>query len=712
MASKDGEMGRGLDDEEALSDFEEDEFEAAPVELVPPAIVNPSATDNLKSALAELEKERQARKAAEAANAEADSQIKRLKTYVHETIRQRDEAVKYRDERTRQLEEALQSQDELTRNRDEIILQKDELSRQKEEILRARDASKTEIAEVARILVTQADKITSIANAGKPFSGGLPRFPKATGLVAIALGFGKRMEEVVEEVVRQRDEACKRRDEIHSQMEQRNFSIAIEVSELEASLTQLKVEVSEKALELERAHKQASEAEQSLKEQVEQTKQEAEDYKTRVEEAENRLLLVKNSVSQAVQNVAKVRDSLLNVLRSMPGVGDESSPEVTQSLEELKQDPAASFLELVELAGRVHRSWTQSQEDFAKQKEVWEAHVQFLQEEKDSLLSKVIHLDNGDSAVEDSELRSIGRNAGLKGLSEVPEHLERPEVEEGNAGASSRESGAVSESVFSNQDNFDLTSEACTDKQTTNAAVQQPSVEILQGELASFEKRYHQVVLKNSALEEELRSLRQELQRTSSAARVEADRLRLAIENQAKDLAAKTAYIEELEREAKDHIQTYTNELRAVEEEAARWKEAATAEAAAGAGVLEELENRTKEIEILNERVSELKEMVEEANSKVSSKEQMAMAAIAARNAAERSLQIADERSSELRLRVVDMTRALEEMEQSGDFRTPGLLDMCWPWLRGRGRPGVNSEGPQQVRGSAEMETLLEPWMR
>ncbi|KAL2641862.1 hypothetical protein R1flu_009449 [Riccia fluitans] len=350
----------------------------APVELVPPAIVNPSATDNLKSALAELEKERQARKAAEAANAEADPQIKRLKTYVHETIRQRDEAVKYRDERTRQLEEALQSQDELTRNRDEIILQKDELSRQKEEILRARDASKTEIAEVAQILVTQADKIMSIANAGKPFSRGLPRFPKATGLVAIALGFGREWKEVVEEVVRQRDEACKRRDEIHSQMEQRNFSVAIEVSELEASLTQLKVEVSEKALELERAQKEASETEQSLTEQDEQTKKEAEDYKTRVEEAENRLLLVNNSISQAVQNLAKVRDSLLNVLRSMPSVGDESSSEVTQSLEELNQDPAASFLELVELAGRVHRSWTQSQEDFAKQKEEWEAHVQFL----------------------------------------------------------------------------------------------------------------------------------------------------------------------------------------------------------------------------------------------------------------------------------------------------------------------------------------------
>ncbi|KAL3681165.1 hypothetical protein R1sor_024121 [Riccia sorocarpa] len=194
----------------------------------------------------------------------------------------------------------------------------------------------------------------------------------------------------------------------------------------------------------------------------------------------------------------------------------------------------------------------------------------------------------------------------MRRLSEGSELLERQKDEEGNTQASSRDSEAASESVSSNQDNSDFTSEECTDEHKIDAVAQQPCIEALQGELASFEKRYQHRVSKNSALEEDLKSLQQELQNMSNAARVEDDRLRLAIENQAEELGVKTVYIEELEREAKEHIQTYTNELRALEEEAARWKEAATAEAAAGAAVLEELEKRSKEIETLNERVLEL----------------------------------------------------------------------------------------------------------
>ncbi|BBN14630.1 hypothetical protein MPTK1_6g13090 [Marchantia polymorpha subsp. ruderalis] len=716
MASEDADMGSGLDDEEALSDFEEDDLDAAPVVLVPAsANVTHSAADNLKSTLAELEKERQARRAAEAANAEADSQIKRLKTFVHETIRQRDEAIKSKDERTRQLEEALQSKDEITRHRDEIVAQRDELSRQKDEILRARDASKSEIAEVARILVTQADKIMSIANLVKPFSGGPSRFPKATGLVAIALGFGMRMEEVVEEVVRQREEAVKRRDEIRLQMEQRNYSIAIEVSELEASITQLKVQVSEKSLELERNQKQASEAEHALQEQLGRTNQEAEDLKRRVNEVENQLSLVNKCISQHVQYAAKARDSLLDVLQLMPYVS-ESDVEVTVIGEEgLQEDPLASVRVLTELAGKVESYWKQNQEAFVKQKEDWEAHMKMLLEEKDDLVSKMIYLENGDSALGESQsvMESRRGDIGLERLSEVSVRLDGHESGEGNEGVSSRESEAANESVSSNQDNSDLTSDDCTDTHKMNGEVrQQPSMEVLQEELAAFEKRYDQAVLKNSALEEELRFLQQEIQRTANSARGEIEKLQLVVANQGKEIAEKTAYIEDLEKVAKEHYESYTSELIAAEEDVARWKEAATAEAAAGAAVLEELEKRNKEIITLNERISELKEMVEEANSKVSSKEQMAMAAIAARNAAERSLQIADERASDLRHRVEDMTRALEELEPGGDFWARGVLDMCWPWMRGRGRPGINAGGPQPVRNSAEMEELLEPWLR
>lgn len=94
---------------------------------------------------------------------------------------------------------------------------------------------------------------------------------------------------------------------------------------------------------------------------------------------------------------------------------------------------------------------------------------------------------------------------------------------------------------------------------------------------------------------------------------------------------------------------------------------------------------------------------MEEANIKVGSKEDMALAAIAALNAAERSRQIADERAADLRDRIEEMNRQLEDLEQKGEHRGWGLFDWCVPWWRLRGRRGQDSQL------SAEMEELLDP---
>eukprot|EP00246_Nothoceros_aenigmaticus_P000705 TRINITY_DN1093_c0_g2_i10.p2 TRINITY_DN1093_c0_g2~~TRINITY_DN1093_c0_g2_i10.p2 ORF type:complete len:102 (-),score=21.94 TRINITY_DN1093_c0_g2_i10:888-1193(-) len=99
--------------------------------------------------------------------------------------------------------------------------------------------------------------------------------------------------------------------------------------------------------------------------------------------------------------------------------------------------------------------------------------------------------------------------------------------------------------------------------------------------------------------------------------------------------------------------------------------------------------------------------MFAESSSKLRSKEEMSVAAIHARNTAERALILADERAAELRERIGDMTRQLEEADRKGDklsgwglgARAMGCFDMCWPWLRGRGRP----------ESFAEMEQLMEP---
>lgn len=115
------------------------------------------------------------------------------------------------------------------------------------------------------------------------------------------------------------------------------------------------------------------------------------------------------------------------------------------------------------------------------------------------------------------------------------------------------------------------------------------------------------------------------------------------------------------------------------------------------------LGSRVYQIAALNERSAKYRELVEEANTKVGSKEDMALAAIAALNAAERSRQIADERAADLRDRLEELNRQIEELEQKSEHRVCGLFDWCLPWLRGRGRRG------HDTHLSAEMEELLDP---
>ena len=93
---------------------------------------------------------------------------------------------------------------------------------------------------------------------------------------------------------------------------------------------------------------------------------------------------------------------------------------------------------------------------------------------------------------------------------------------------------------------------------------------------------------------------------------------------------------------------------------------------------------------------------------KLRSKEEMAAAAIAARSAAERSLQRADERAAEFRERLEELNKQVEEADMNRDYRL-GVwwLDSCWPSSRNRHRSSNNTRGGTQL--VAEMEELLEP---
>ena len=89
----------------------------------------------------------------------------------------------------------------------------------------------------------------------------------------------------------------------------------------------------------------------------------------------------------------------------------------------------------------------------------------------------------------------------------------------------------------------------------------------------------------------------------------------------------------------------------------------------------------------------------------------MATTAIAARSAAERSLQIADNRALELRKKIEVMTRQFELLDGIDDGITSvGWLDACWPYKRQSNR-NSQAKGNRNGRVGAEMEKLLEPFV-
>ncbi|KAH9318196.1 hypothetical protein KI387_019965, partial [Taxus chinensis] len=175
-----------------------------------------------------------------------------------------------------------------------------------------------------------------------------------------------------------------------------------------------------------------------------------------------------------------------------------------------------------------------------------------------------------------------------------------------------------------------------------------------------------------------------ELRHLLEGSRAKLNHLRVVSETQTKDLASKVLHIKELEekeRAASENVEGLMIDIAAAEEEIARWRDAAEQEAAAGKAVMEEFQ---EEITTLRQDLEEMKLSLDEANSKLKSKEEMAAAAVAARDTAEKSLQLADERSSRLRARIEELTRQLEELDGGDEqHNIRRMRYACWPlqWL-------------------------------
>lgn len=112
----------------------------------------------------------------------------------------------------------------------------------------------------------------------------------------------------------------------------------------------------------------------------------------------------------------------------------------------------------------------------------------------------------------------------------------------------------------------------------------------------------------------------------------------------------------------------------------------------------------------MRQELEEARQAVIESEKKLKFKEETAEASMAARDAAERSLRLADTRSSRLRDRVEELTRQLDELDTRETSRT-GLNRpryMCWPW-QWLGLDYVGTQRPEPSQQPANEMELSEP---
>ncbi|KAA8539929.1 hypothetical protein F0562_026621 [Nyssa sinensis] len=220
-----------------------------------------------------------------------------------------------------------------------------------------------------------------------------------------------------------------------------------------------------------------------------------------------------------------------------------------------------------------------------------------------------------------------------------------------------------------------------------------------------------EVVSLASTVERIMKNLRLEITqlRTSlEESRSDTERLQSLTEKQAQKISENTLYIKELEdRETllAQHAEELLLEIKETEEEVARWRQACELEVEAGKNVIED---RDKVASVLKQELEKTKAALDISNGKLKLKEELAAAAMAAQAAAERSLQLADSRAAELRVRIEELTRQLEEAE-SRERNHRKVRHICWPWRVLKVNPANNTDTRvQRVRRMLpEMQALL-----
>lgn len=197
-----------------------------------------------------------------------------------------------------------------------------------------------------------------------------------------------------------------------------------------------------------------------------------------------------------------------------------------------------------------------------------------------------------------------------------------------------------------------------------------------------------EVISLAATVEKIMRSLRLQISDLRGAldeSRLDNEHLQILADKQANKITETTLRITNLEEREKMlalNVEELMADITEAREEVARWREACELEVEAGKVAIEE---REKEVAMLQQDLEGTKAALEAASNKLLMKERLAATAMAAQAAAEASLQLADSRSSELRDRIEELTRQVEEeadhskKEQRKSSRKR-VRHVCWPW--------------------------------
>lgn len=114
-------------------------------------------------------------------------------------------------------------------------------------------------------------------------------------------------------------------------------------------------------------------------------------------------------------------------------------------------------------------------------------------------------------------------------------------------------------------------------------------------------------------------------------------------------------------------------------------------------------------VTIIQQELEKTKTALEISNGKLKLKEDLAAAAMAAQAAAEKSLQLADNRAAGLRERIEELTRQLEETDSRERSGMRMIRRICWPWRAFKVNPanGAAARFPNVRRMLPEMQSLL-----